>query len=360
MFATQSSARISRTLARISYLATLFILFVTTVSLSSRYPWLISVVTLGGLAFGPVLAQRAWHDTHGTALRPTVVWFACAWGFAVLSQVQALREPIASGRPWSGHSVYLCALASTAGLLSVLNARRPGAGAWAWLMGVLMLVFAIPWMESQGAVAHSHLNSRLHLEPPWNVFFGLLAGVGVANFLPTRFWPAALGLGASLGIVLVRLSATHLSLTTQALLWLPLPVTYSLVCMYALIPAVRDPSTHAESRADRAWLWFRDRWGAAWGLRVQERFNREAHVANAKIQLSWEGTLERAQDDTGPTQPVHPNPARFEAYESLRSILKRFVDPSRLDAISGLEVANRESPLVDAAASSPKNVSTRE
>src|SRR4051794_25224683 len=85
------------------------------------------LLTLGPLA-------RAWRGAQGTALRSSLVWVMVAVGLGLTAELLAVFEPIAGGRPAAGHATYLCTLASLAGLISVLNARKPGAGVWAILM----------------------------------------------------------------------------------------------------------------------------------------------------------------------------------------------------------------------------------
>src|SRR5947209_257715 len=131
-------------------------------------------------AFWPL--ARAWREARGTPLRSAIVWAGITLVLGMVAQVVALGESLDGGRPAAGHWAYLAALTTLASLISVLNARRPGSGAWALLMGLLVLVFLIPWLEGGGDPW-----SRLRLESPWTIFYGLLVLAGVTNHLPTRF-----------------------------------------------------------------------------------------------------------------------------------------------------------------------------
>ena len=51
-------------------------------------------------------------------------------------------------------------------LISVLNARTPGGGAWAILMALLVLVFLIPWLEGAGLRRAPIGLGRLRLDQP--------------------------------------------------------------------------------------------------------------------------------------------------------------------------------------------------
>src|SRR5207245_6824908 len=114
---------------------------------------------------------------------------AAAWG-----------EPTGTGRPLAGHLTYLAVLATLAALVSVLNARTPGGGAWAILMGLLVLVFLIPWLEGPGLVRDARGLGRLRLDAPWTLFYALLVLAGVTNYLPTRYGPTAAWLAAGFAL----------------------------------------------------------------------------------------------------------------------------------------------------------------
>src|SRR5262249_39141232 len=150
------------------------------------------------LSTRPLIA--AWRAAEGTALRPAVVWGFVAMALGVAAEGAALFEPAAGGRPAAGHLAYFCAPAVLAALISVLNARGPGGGAWGVLMALLVLVFLIPWLEGPGLGRAPGALARLRLDNPWTLFYGLLVLAGVTNYLPTRFGPAAAWLGLGLGL----------------------------------------------------------------------------------------------------------------------------------------------------------------
>jgi hypothetical protein len=283
------------------------------------------VLALVGCAWVPW--RSAWRGTAGTALRPSVVWAAVAIVLATLGQVAAFGEPASEGRPWMGHWTYLACLATLASLVSVLNARRPGAGAWAWLMGLLVLVLLIPWLEGSGRTTLAH--ERLRLEMPWSLFFGLLVLVGVSNFLPTRFGLGAAVAGVGLVLELYALATGHgehgpgrahaWSLVVCALAAGP-------ALAYVLAPRPAPAHTDASARLERLWGWFRDRWGVVWGLRVLERFQREANLAGWSFRLTWTGVISNAGNAGVPPEEL----AAAEAI--LRGLLHRFAEPWRLEA----------------------------
>ncbi len=150
---------------------------------------------------------HAWKAARGTALRPALGWALASIVVGLGAQVWAGVEPLESGRPGAGHLAYLSTLAMLSALISVLNARAPGGGAWGILMGLLVLVFLIPWLEGPGLLRDPAGLGRLRLSAPWTWFYGLLVVAGVTNFLPTRYALSAIGLAA--GLVIELLGLTH-------------------------------------------------------------------------------------------------------------------------------------------------------
>lgn len=266
---------------------------------------------------------RAWHWSRGTALRPAAAWLGLALLLGTIAELQALGEPAHLGRPWTGHWSYLCTLATLAAGISVLNARQPGNGAWALLMGLLVLVFLIPWLEAGGIGRAVEPARRLRLEAPWSLFFITLALAVVTNFLPTRAGLPALCVGAGFALEYLALTRVADHPETRALIWTIVPVA----CVGAplLIGRAGAPASRATNDLDRLWVWFRDHWGVVWTLRVQDRFNREAAVNDWPIRMSWHGVVSTTEDGL----LIPP-----EAVPALRGLLRRFADAERLDAES--------------------------
>jgi hypothetical protein len=73
---------------------------------------------------------------------------------------------------------------------------------------------------------------------------------------------------------------------------------------------------------------FRNAFGAAWGLRVQERFNALAQRHRWPVYLTWHG-FRPLGGALGPERPDPVSADRLEALlvEALRSVLWRFVSP---------------------------------
>jgi hypothetical protein len=247
---------------------------------------------------------------------------------AIISQVEALREPLETGRPWTGHWSYLSALATLAALISVLNARKPGHGVWAFLVALLVLVMLIPWLEAGGIGRETGRWSRLTLESPWNLFYLLLVVMGVANYLPTRFGLAAACVGVALSFVYLGLRWPDLPRSLRAVVWSAGPLALALG-LWVADAASRRPAS-GRPGLERLWLWFRDGWGVVWALRVEERFNREAALLGWPIRLGWFGLVDTGSDAETPSSDMLEHAER-----TLKGLLKRFADPSRLDLEAG-------------------------
>jgi hypothetical protein len=285
------------------------------------------------LMFGLLLTVRpwflAWRSARGTALRPPLVWVALALGLAVIAQAVALTETSRGGRPLAGVFTYLSVLTMLAALLSVLNARDPGGRIWAGLMVMLVVVFLIPWLETPGRWRGAQALTPPNLESPWTLFYGILVLIGVTNYLPTRFGAAAAWLG--LGFILEYLGLTRGDWPAErrSLLWLSISWTFVISLWTARWSAERPPS--ARVRIERLWFWFRDYWGVVWALRIQERFNRSADLGKWPVILTWFGLVPVRSLETD--DPLSP-PVQDEAETTLRSLIRRFAQPWRLDDVT--------------------------
>lgn len=309
-------------------------------------PALAPAVVLPGLFLAARPLFRAWRRADGTALRPAVIWAAVSIALGVAAEGFALGEPLATGRPAAGHLAYLACLAALSATISVLNARTPGGGAWAVLMVLMVVVFLIPWLEGPGLGHGPDRLARLRLDSPWTIFYGLLVVAGVTNYLPTRYGPAAALVG--LGFLLEYLGLTRwvTSPSGRAVLWAAVPWSFAAAVATADLRARRERP--GACRAEAVWFWFRDHWGAVWGLRLLERFNRSAEAQDWPVRLAWHGLVPApgAAAGGGPVPPTPP-----EAAVVLEGLLRRFASAPRLGGVgapatSPLAIGKR--PLDDA------------
>ncbi|AGA25914.1 hypothetical protein [Singulisphaera acidiphila] len=283
-----------------------------------------------GLALATAVVPwlAAWRGARGTELRPAVAWAGLALLIGLISQGLAGLEPLNSGRPMAGHLVYLTVLASFAALISVLNARRPGGGAWAILMALLVLVFLIPWLEGPGWARKAQGLSRLRLDAPWSLFYVLVVIAGVTNYLPTRYGRAAAWLGLGFVCEYFALTRSEWKLNQGARLWSVVPWSLAVAAWTAFWS--QDRAGRPRAGLDATWLWFRDHWGVVWALRLQERFNRTAESLGWPLRLAWDGIVPAIGSTDEAIQGVVP-----AADTTLKGLLRRFADLERIEAARG-------------------------
>ncbi len=268
---------------------------------------------------------EAWRAARGTALRGAVFWVILAVGLGIAAQIGAWDDPPSSGRVVAGYWAYLSVLATLAGLISVLNARTPGGGAWALLMALLVLVFLIPWLEAPGMARGAGGLARLRLGSPWTLFYVLLVTAGVTNYIPTRYGAAAAWLALGFTLEYVALTRDWWTRATRSLAWSAVPWTLAVAIWTARWRSRRVVVPQGGSGLEATWIWFRDHWGVVWALRVQERFNRTAEVMKWPVRLGWHGVVPALGIAPGAVPGV---PDGAEA--TLRGLLRRFADPARI------------------------------
>ena len=287
--------------------------------------WLPAVVS-GLLATAVVPLLRAARGARGTALRSAVLWGALALALALVSQAAALTNSVGLGRIGPGFWIYASTLTTMAALISVLNARRPGEGAWAILMSLLVLVFLlIPWLEGSALARPVRDGVPWQLVAPWTYFYIALVLSGVTNYLPTRYGPAAGWLALGFGIEYLELTrgSTLAGLSESAF-----PATLALA--YWTAGACAGHREAGRGSLEILWFWFRDHWGVVWALRIRERFNRSAEAQHWPIRLGWYGLVEVQDAGATPTKLlIVPK----EAESTFLGLLGRFADRSLLEAV---------------------------
>jgi hypothetical protein len=168
---------------------------------------------------------------------------------------------------------------------------------------------------------------QVQLDSPWTLFYAVLVVAGVTNYLPTRYGPAALALGAGLACEYLGLTSPGWTPWLRSAAWSL--VAWSVALSWWLAAGrARASGDRAQGELDGLWLWFRDHWGVVWALRTLERFNRTAEAANWPVRLSWFGTVavaSRAQ--------AEPPPWSAQAAATLRNLIRRFATPNRVDAV---------------------------
>ncbi len=251
------------------------------------------VICLVQLLTGAIPLAAAWRSNRRTSLWQAARWAAAAW---------AAWAATAGGEVWAGRALpaaryaALC-LTGCAGV-AVLGARRPGVGAWNFVVAGLLVVLLRPLWEGFG---------EFRLREAHVLFLAVTLAVPLLNYLPTRLALAALVLAGGCAVVLGSLTADGMSEWLEG----------GGMMLVAVAPwlgwlGLRRRSGLGEF--DALWLAYRDRFGLLWGQRMREQFNHAAAHAGWPLMLHWGGV--RVNDGGPPDWPA--------AVATLRAVLKRF------------------------------------
>jgi hypothetical protein len=214
---------------------------------------------------------RAWQANRQTSLAHAVAWAAAAWA-AWLVRCGTTADA------WGYLALCLTGCAGVA----VLGARRPGLGAWNFVVASLLIVLLLPLAE--GGVLGAPVR-------PGAIRIGFLAAtltVALGNYLPTRLAPGMLLLAAGcLGEMLVLFGSEERSNLAP---WRQASEVLIGCAPWAAWASLRWRQS-VRSEVNCLWLDFRDRFGAVWGLRLREQFNRAAANAGWPVVLDWSGLI---------------------------------------------------------------------
>ena len=269
-------------------------------------------------------AVGAWLVRGSTAVP------AAAWGVAAAAALALEMAARAAGGlvdPAAAAAVRLVAAAlSVCPAMALLGAKRPQHGVWQFIVATLAVVLALPAVAATlvrpGTFPDVHLLGR--------GFLLVLVVVGWLNFVATRRGAAATLVAAGQGILL----RAFLPVTVSGPEHDPLAdmVGCLLVGLGAAVAAAQSAPAawHAPARRgdalaariDRPYLALRETLGAAWTLRIAERFDAVAAARGWPCRLRF-GGLEPGPSG-GDTAWHH------DAERLLRSLLRRFVSPAWL------------------------------
>ena len=230
----------------------------------------------------------AWRATGTTTLRHTLAWAAAAWVLWLI----ALTTDADLAR-------YLALSLTGCVGIAVLGARRPGVGAWNFVVAGLLAVLLLPVAQGLGTP---------RVEGAQLFFIGGTLAVPVLNYLPTRLAPVVLLCGLGCAAELARLNGVRFGVGPDeaALFSLAIgPWAGLLTRRRGVVP----------SAIERVWLDFRDGFGFVWGQRARDQFNRAVANSGWAVRLTWFGLEPMGEG---------PRPGDEELLETLRAVLKRF------------------------------------
>lgn len=250
-----------------------------------------------------------WHALQAnrqTSLLQAAYWAIAAWAAWGLAFANAASWPSLAATTSSLLALSLTGCAAVA----VLGARRPGASAWNGVVAALLAINLLPFAESVVTGGTLQLNVfRL------TCLAGTLA-IGVLNYLPTHFAPAALALLFGCALEFTHFATAARSGPEHRLLFESGSI--ALACTPWIAYASVRGRAPAASEFDRIWLDFRNRFGLVWAQRLREQFNRSAANAGWQVVLRWQG-LRLLPGSLGPEPAV-----QTAIVATLRALLKRF------------------------------------
>jgi hypothetical protein len=219
----------------------------------------------------------AWRANRRTSLVQAVNWAVSAWtvwGLLVVSTA-------ASSAPQTLLLRHLALCLTGCAGVAVLGARRPGVGAWNFVVFGLLAVLLLP--QAEGLLT----GAGLHLDTFRTVFLSATLAVGVLNYLPTRMGMAAVLAAVGCGFEIAQLHGMG-PFAGRPEQGSPLTALWLALVPWLAYAAVRGQEPPA-SEFDRLWLGFRDRFGLVWGQRLREQFNNAARHAGWPVVLRWQG-----------------------------------------------------------------------
>jgi hypothetical protein len=285
--------------------------------------WLVcavaAAVTVMAAAVGGFLVR-------GSTAVPAAVWAmlaAASFGLeAAWHAANGPRDPAAAD----------CARLAVAALtfcpiMSILGAKRPQHGVWQFIVAALAGIVALP--AASALLVRPGSPPDVHALQQWLML--ALPLVAAANYLPTRRAAAAALVVVGQAVLLRRCLPFGAAWPPSA--WLD-ALAACLVAGGAILAAVqswaaplRRGTTASEQRAAGdpaaalagAFLALRETLGAAWSLRIVERFNVVAADRGWPCRLGLNGF----GGAEGPANPAW----RSEATRTGRALLRRFVSP---------------------------------
>lgn len=253
------------------------------------------VWTYAAVAAGAAAVAIAWRACR--RLRQTTLLAPCAWAVGSLLAVMIDVGGSGGWRTADAHLHYLAGVSTVAPFVALLGAKRPQHRAWQWIVAALLLLLALQSLKA--IVIDRGVPPALHLA--WRWLLAVVVSAQLMNYLLTRNFLAA-------GLVFVG-QVFLLAEQLPGASWLPEPRgTWGLSLLSAGVlaaasiwrrrsgPCVPPPTSNDPAALDRAWLAFRDAYGALWALRVAERINAASRERGGVARLRWSGLQMNGQE----------------------------------------------------------------
>lgn len=208
--------------------------------------------------------------------------------------------------------------------MALLGAKRPQHGVWQYIVVSLAVVLAMPAMTA--ALMRPGIPPDVHPLGRWFAVF--LLAVGWMNFAGTRHGVAAALITVG-QVILARpvlpfstVAAGESLLLEAAACWLTALGACLAAAQSVWFPAISTAPSPAVARIEQPFLALRETLGAAWTLRIAERFNDLADARGWPCRLSF-GGLEVGGD------PLDDSWHR-DAQRAFGALARRFATPAWL------------------------------
>lgn len=249
-----------------------------------------SLGTVAAVVAMALLADGARRLRHTTLIAPVI------WG------VNAVVGVAVAGW-WDDPFVdYAAGVLLIAPTLALLGSKRPQNGAWQFIVLTLVCVLLLPALQG---LAFGDAKPHVHSLFRWLI--GAHIVIGVVNYLPTRYFGAALFVGAA-----QTFAATKWQIFGNV--WHAIAALLAVGLAWVWITSESGPPG-----LEKVWRDFRDAYGLVWGLRIAERLNASAQKHGWPVEFTWGGMLLCE----GTTELDAETKHRVE--RELRSHLRRFV-----------------------------------
>lgn len=257
---------------------------------------------------------------RGSTAVPAAVWAVTA-AVALAAEMAAVAGGSLVSPQARGSLRLVAAALAVCPTMSLLGAKRPQHGVWQFIVATLAIVLILPAVSATlirpGTAPDVHVLARC--------FLLLLAIVGWMNFAGTRHAVAATLLTAgqvALSWPWLPFAADMPTLGT----WFPDGVGVLLLAVGAAVALVQStlaartvaaPSNSLRDRYNRPFFALRETLGAAWTLRIAERFNAVSAGRGWPCRLHFRGF--------DPGQDTATDAWQADAARAFAALLRRFV-----------------------------------
>ena len=275
------------------------------------------VVVLTAAACGQLLYRR--QLVQQTTLVGPWLWTlgsVCAIGAAHLMIAVTNRNTAHEPTRWETALVFAAAASSFCPVMSLLGAKRPQDRGWHFVVISLGAILILPVAES--LVLRDGQMPDVQGARSW--FMLVLVGLGITNFLATRYWFPAILFGSG-QLLMLSNSLPFISEFVDTSPTITGFACCAVACIVASQIAIRR--TPAAGSLDIVWRDFRDAFGLLWGLRVAEQVNVAARTAGWPLTLRWHGFVDERGESLDWSSL--PEVTRNSLHQVIQNLLRRFV-----------------------------------